>query len=462
MNALRRILLYVTLGAVVLLMVLSVVGAFLGQHEATELFNSVPLSVYWVAVVVLFAAGLAAFGSMVRRPGMGMMHLGCVLILGAGMWASPWGHRLRSRWLGEKRIRKGFISIGQGQSSDVVFDGRGRHLGRLGFQLKLRRFWIDYHAPAPSHWPLSFARVVTDAEGREAQEQVEIDWKHRRPVILPGTDIELTVLHYEPDSQYTPGADGIVRVTAHNTDETLDLSARVGSVATLARSGVTLEVTGLFQMPAHAGMPPAVGAYVLVTRPGAEPERRPAFADAALSARQGEGGLVLRLFPPNYNPSAELPRVYVRLRRGKIQREELLTVDAHSAATEGYDWWSLDMLYPTELAWRWAGRPTLLMDNPRQGMKGVKDFYSHLVVVRDARELGETDKVIEVNDPLHYGGYHFYQNSYDHRAWTYTLLEAVSDSGLPVVYAGFVLLMAGSAVHFWLVPALGALNRSRR
>ena len=58
-------------------------------------------------------------------------------------------------------------------------------------------------------------------------------------------------------------------------------------------------------------------------------------------------------------------------------------------------------------------------------------------------------KVIEVNKPLHYGGYHFYQSDYDHKFGRYTILSIASDSGLYVVYVGFALLGIGIFVHFW-------------
>ena len=61
-----------------------------------------------------------------------------------------------------------------------------------------------------------------------------------------------------------------------------------------------------------------------------------------------------------------------------------------------------------------------------------------------------------MNYPLYYGGYHFYQISYDDKAYRlspYTILSVSSDSGLSLVYTGFVLLIAGTFWLFWFKPA---------
>ena len=82
----------------------------------------------------------------------------------------------------------------------------------------------------------------------------------------------------------------------------------------------------------------------------------------------------------------------------------------------------------------------------------ISDYKSDLVV----REEGHTaeSKTIEVNDPLHYGGYHFYQSSYgqDKRGRWYTVLSVTSDSGLSLVYIGFALLAGGMFWMFWVKP----------
>jgi len=73
---------------------------------------------------------------------------------------------------------------------------------------------------------------------------------------------------------------------------------------------------------------------------------------------------------------------------------------------------------------------------------------SELQVIKNGRIVAEKD--IEVNHPLHFGGYHFYQHDYDKKAGQYTILTVASDTGLPLVYAGYWMLGIGVFWHLWL------------
>ena len=80
--------------------------------------------------------------------------------------------------------------------------------------------------------------------------------------------------------------------------------------------------------------------------------------------------------------------------------------------------------------------------------RGIRDYISELEVVEEGRVVKRKD--IEVNHPLHYAGYHFYQHSYGQNDFgEYTILMVVSDSGLKAVFAGYALLVAGVCWHFW-------------
>jgi cytochrome c biogenesis protein ResB len=78
----------------------------------------------------------------------------------------------------------------------------------------------------------------------------------------------------------------------------------------------------------------------------------------------------------------------------------------------------------------------------------ISDYISDTQVIKDDKVVAE--KNIEVNHPLRFGGYHFYQSSYDDKAGQYTVFQVVSDTGLYVVYAGYWLLCIGVIWHFWL------------
>ena len=78
----------------------------------------------------------------------------------------------------------------------------------------------------------------------------------------------------------------------------------------------------------------------------------------------------------------------------------------------------------------------------------VSDYISKLEVVKNGQVVAEKD--IEVNHPLYFGGYHFYQVDYDHVGHRYTVLSVYSDTGLRLVFIGYWMLCIGVLWHMWL------------
>ncbi len=90
---------------------------------------------------------------------------------------------------------------------------------------------------------------------------------------------------------------------------------------------------------------------------------------------------------------------------------------------------------------------------------GIKGYLSDVVVVQDGKAVKE--QVIEVNKPMHYGGYNFFQMGYDKDGGRYTILQVSPDTGLSMVFGGFALLVVGLFVHFWFAAVGRFLNRGR-
>ena len=88
----------------------------------------------------------------------------------------------------------------------------------------------------------------------------------------------------------------------------------------------------------------------------------------------------------------------------------------------------------------------------------AKDYVKNDVILLEG-EKQITKKSIEVNHPLHYGGYHFYQNSYDPEKGQYTVLTVHSDSGLNMVYTGYLMLSLAVLWQFWLRHIGGYFRR---
>ena len=80
----------------------------------------------------------------------------------------------------------------------------------------------------------------------------------------------------------------------------------------------------------------------------------------------------------------------------------------------------------------------------------VKDWKSTLQILEDGVVVKE--KTIEVNSPLSYKGYTFYQSGYNPKDPKWTSLQVVRDPGVPLVYAGFFFLIVGLTMVFYLYP----------
>lgn len=106
------------------------------------------------------------------------------------------------------------------------------------------------------------------------------------------------------------------------------------------------------------------------------------------------------------------------------------------------------------------GDDTLQLSFASHAPPVIRDFLSEVVIMKNGREV--MNKTIEVNHPLHYGGYHFYQHSYDAEEGKYTILSVTSDSGLYCVYAGYWMLCLGVIWHFWLRHVVKRLKSKNR
>lgn len=96
----------------------------------------------------------------------------------------------------------------------------------------------------------------------------------------------------------------------------------------------------------------------------------------------------------------------------------------------------------------------------RPELPKVKDYKSTLRILKGATVVKE--KTIEVNLPLSHEGYTFYQTGYDPKDPSWTSLQVVRDPGVPVVYAGFLLMIVGLTAVFYVCPQRNAVEESGR
>jgi hypothetical protein len=101
-------------------------------------------------------------------------------------------------------------------------------------------------------------------------------------------------------------------------------------------------------------------------------------------------------------------------------------------------------------------------DRDEGRMPPIKEYCS-LVLISEPGKQPYARK-IRVNHPACVGGYHIYQNSFRetfddlNRPVSVTTLQFIRDPGLPVVYAGFVVLLAG--VLAFAARVMGGLKRA--
>ncbi|MHC4648393.1 MAG: cytochrome c biogenesis protein ResB [Planctomycetota bacterium] len=326
MNILRRVVMWLALVLVILLIFLSIYGAFVGAEQAKRLFNSLPLTVYWFALAVVLIVALALFRRLMRVPALLLMHVGSVLIIGGSLWGSDAGHKIQKRLFKINKIPKGRMLIFEGQQENIVRLGRDQRVEELPFQIRLKDFSVHYYQP-------QYLRMqMPDGQSREIP--VEI-----------GAEFSLA-----PD---------VAKVTVLRAFENFK---------------ITIE---------------------------------------------GDQRTVVDAPPPGYNPALEVKIEYPDGQR--VNRYVFERFGGHGHPGDKFT-----------LSYR----------------RVIRDYISELQVIKDNKVVAK--KSIEVNHPLHFGGYHFYQYNYDKEAHQYTILEVVSDSGLNLVYAGYLMLIVGVFWHLWL------------
>ena len=331
MNKLRRVVMWIGLTLIILLLYLSVYGAFIGAERAQSFINRLPLIVYWIAFTLLLIIALAVFRRLVRVPGLLLIHLGCVFILAGFMWGSEAGHKLQKKLFGIDKITTGQMKILEGHSHNHVTLEDNKQIKELPFSVELKDFQIEYYKPA-------YLYIQTrDGQG----------WK------IPA----------EIDAEFPLGPEfGMVKILR-------------------AFENFKITIVG--------------GSSTIIDDP-----------------------------QPGINPALE-----VQITSPQGQETTRYVFERFGGHTRPEDKFALSY------------------------RRVISDYISRLRITKDNKVVAEKD--IEVNHPLSFGGYHFYQHYYDAEAGQYTVLMVVSNTGLAVVYGGYWMLCIGVIWHLWLRHFVG-------
>ncbi len=437
-----------------MVIVLSAAASFLGADRAAMLFRSWPLAIFWVLLTVVGIVGFIAFPRLWRRPGLLAMHAGVVLILAGSIWSSPTGHQLAERLTGRAKPRRGWMRIYEQQASNIMAveassPDQPATAARLDFSLRLRSFTIERYRDTPS-WNLVAMNMA--AAGDEIQaSMIDLPETPSRWIDLPGTGVRVRVDKYL--DVHPMRIDPRVVIRLRNSGQVLGkIPAEVGAGIDLPQLGASFEIVKLFENfriengQAVEGPP---GRY----NPAAEiradfGQGDPVTFWARRRARQDpESENPLEVYYAPAVPLDELPgAIFVELEyQGQTQ---MYRIDADYDA--GFGEMPLAAVFD-DLPAGAQGISLVLLP----GQRMVKDYLADVAVLVDGEVRSQ--KTIEVNHPLGYGGYHFYQVDHgsDERG-TYTILSVVSDNGWLAVRSGFVALLFGTFWQLWFVPVLRA------
>lgn len=320
-----RAVMWVVLAMVVLLIFLSVYGAFLGPYQAKNFFNSPAISAYWLTLMALLIAAFVTFRRLIRLPGPLLTHAGCTLILAGALWGSVTGLKIHSQLFGTDKIQTGQMAILKGDVENRITLEDGNHTKELPFYIKLTDFRIEYYKPE--------CLEILTAQGRSK------------------------------------------------------IPAEIGSAWSISPDSGTVTITRVFE---NFKISIDGGSKTVIDDP------RPGYNPALEVRIESPDGVVTTKY------------VFERF-PGFIHPEDKFLLRYHRA---------------------------------------IRDYISDVQVIKDGKVVAE--KAIKVNHPLHFGGYHFYQRSYDTEAHRYTVLSVVSYTGLDLVYAGYLMLGIGVFWHFWI------------
>jgi len=368
----------------------------------------------------------AVLDRLARARGLLVVHLGTLLILLGAMWGSETGHRLAGQWTGRAKISTGYIKVEKAAANNTVTDADGSVVGPLPFQLRLTDLRVEYYDPSGQPWLLAF-QPAGEAD------PVELDWELGQPTSIPGTDLTVEVLqfleHARPNDIPLPSLRIIVDGVEYGT-----VPAKPGEEVRLDERHVTIRIVDVTQY-SLPHVPEMEAINVQFTVGDADPDDVLLWPTRTYKV-PGAEDVVLSYVPPEplvviEDPSSDRPGMEV------IVSGELVTI---------IDWlypWPGEQVGYLSLGTVLEGRPPAELWLARRST--VKSLASDIVVLEEGERVAR--KSIEVNDPLHYGGYFFYQSGYDDVHHGYTVLSVSSDSGLWVVRAGWVLL--GVGVFWW-------------
>ena len=383
---------------IILLTAMSVYGAFIGADRAKMFFNSIPSVVFWVLLALALIAGLVAFRRLICVPGLLLMHAGCILVLIGAALGSERGYKLT----GNDKIIEGYMEIFEGRTSRQVTTEK---------KIPLFNIALEFAGS------LDERSIPQNLRQEFENKQVGLSQAAGVFVSQPG-DIWFVA---DENGQYYVRREGGKLKVYDFIQEMRELPFEVKLID--------------FRIEYYEP------SYLLIEIPDGRSLKVPAEIGEEIDLG-GELGTakIIRKFE-YFRMSLEDGRktAFEDPRGSPMPALEVRITPPEAEATIHY-------AFTFEFG-HTQGGPKLIYSKPAGGP--ISDFISELEITdQDGRVLAKKD--IEVNHPLQYGGYRFYQSGYDEKAARYTVLQVVSDTGVTIVFAGYWMLCIGAFWHMWL------------
>ncbi|MHB0946696.1 MAG: cytochrome c biogenesis protein ResB [Sedimentisphaerales bacterium] len=159
----KKIILTMSFTLITALIILCIVGAFLGAEPTERAFSSVPFAVFWIAFIAILLAGIFSFRNIFTKPAMFAMHFGFVLIILGSMSETENCIAIADKF-GIGKIHRGKMILFEGQNSNIVRADPYGITKMLPFSVKLNDFRVEYYPKQSPAEPNSVRGYFSDVE----------------------------------------------------------------------------------------------------------------------------------------------------------------------------------------------------------------------------------------------------------------------------------------------------------
>lgn len=168
----KKIILTISFTLIAALIILCIVGAFLGAEPTERAFSSVPFAVFWTAFIAVLLAGIFSFRNIFTKPAMFAMHFGFVLVILGSMSETENCKAIADRF-GSGKFHRGKMVLFEGQATNLIRTDPYGVPKALPFTVKLNDFRVEYYPKQNPAEPNSVKGYFSDVEIIEGANVVE-------------------------------------------------------------------------------------------------------------------------------------------------------------------------------------------------------------------------------------------------------------------------------------------------